>query len=665
MTSILYKKSNPSQADSLQNMNDNQTNYANAALERNLTQIFDSENLNLQIIKRQNNIMHYYSTISASNQEGHSYKNLLKVIDGIPTNLISYYSTLVFNRVSLWIQKFITMPKEIASIISQFFVNDDHLSFFAYITFPSIFHHFVTSEFCDHASQLVINMILYGQRYVANIFALSYLQSSKFFETLWYNFDSSNPKEDVYVRFIQSIQAANVCFTKSQIQIFIHLFEKSRVNFGRVIYGRLFWNSYIEFHEGHEESPISKLLQSMIIMTRSTQFTEIYNAIITQKFSNEKIKLEDFGNIHKIPIILSPHEILYLQRIAQSSPSLFGYPLDESEKLKVHKSCENNLKHLQFNIDLASIFKVNTKSCIHSIFTNSLCDNSNFNNNSLIYNDHCKWTDSIIEKNANYQLYLSLIEREKYTKSKMIKKFSKFLLRETEKRDSSSSSPFSNWINRFYKINFNSSSSTENESDESAPKIESKVFKYSFKSHISNCHNKEAKLWIYLRNYAKCDRSIFQDAGYTKIFDYIKNIKIQVNDDFNNSSFDNIFQSICSITNSFPFHDKASTLQISSILGKMIKDTSIHFGIPGDKILLQLFSQTHYRKLSEEIIWSKMILQHVPEIKKLLPKDWDDGLNFIFEVLRNILFTLASGNKEFHDILSTSQMESFNSLDSL
>lgn len=646
------KISSRSKAVPFQKFIANRANSIDATLERNLNKALVSDNLNLQIIKRQNSVLHYFSTISTSDQDKHCYKNLLNVIDTSPTNLISYFSSLIFNRVSLWIQKFITMPKEVASIISQFFVNDDHLSFFAYITFPSIYHHFVTSEFCEYAAQLVLNMIMNEQRYVGNIFALSYLQSSKFFEALWYNFDSSNPKEDAYARFLQAIQAANVCFTKSQIQIFIQLFEKSIVNFGRVIYGRLFWNSYIEFHEGHDDSPISKLLQSMVIMTRSSQFTEIYNAIINQKYTLEKIKLVEYGKINKIPMILSPHEILYLQRIAQSTPSVFEYTSNDLDKLKVHHSCEKNLKQLYFYVDFKGIFNIeNNQTNMPSLFMKSTNDN------------YCEWTNSIIEKNANHKLYLSMIEREKYTRSEIIKTFSKLLLMETD-RNESSSSPFTNWINRFYKISFYPSSIPTDEKVDNSPKIESKVFKYSLNPYISDCHNKEVKLWIYLRNYAKCDRSMFHNADYTKIFNDLKHIKNQFNNDFNNTSFESIFKSISSLANSFPFHDKASTVQIASLLGMMIKNASSHFGIPGDSILLKLLSQIHYRTLAKEIIWSKMILQHVPEIKKLLPNEWNDGLNFIFEILNNIVLKYAADANQSNENSPNSHMESY-SLDDL
>ena len=60
-----------------------------------------------------------------------------------------------------------------------------------------------------------------------------------------------------------------------------------------------------------------------------------------------------------------------------------------------------------------------------------------------------------------------------------------------------------------------------------------------------------------------------------------------------------------------------------------------------------------------------MILQHVPEIKKLLPNEWNDGLNFIFEILNNIVLKYAADANQSNENSPNSHMESSYSLDDL
>ena len=619
---------------SFQKLKADKTRYTRSIHERNLAKQVLTDNLNLQIITRQMNFLRYFSRMPTTHQHKYSYYEILKKIDHSPTNLITFFSSHIFNRVSIWIQKFISMPKEVASAISQFFENDYNFHFFAYVTFPSLYHHFITNEFCDSAAQLVTNMILNEPRYISNAFVLSYLQSSKFCESLWYNFDSSNHKDDVYARLIHSIKAANVCLTKYQIQIFTHLFEKSKTNFGRVVYGRLFLKSYLEFHEGQENSPLSTFLQTMTVTTRNPQFNEIYEAIVDQIYFLDKANLIKYEKFNRIPIILSPCEIYTIQNLAQFAPEVFDYPLNEPKNLKVQDSYENDLTQLSFDVDLTSQFKANIKSSNNSYLFGK-CEDQD----SPKLKSYCQWIDFVVEQETNHNLYLSLINREKFSKSQMIKIYSKILLLDSKDNKTTESSPVLNWLARLNKINFSPTLYPDKNSSaiNSKPKIESKVFKYSLNNYISNCQNKEAKLWIYLRNYAKCDRhGIFND-DYLNFFDILKNLRHNYQDDITNDSFNNFFTSFLSFFSTLLKDDKTNTIQFTAFLGIVIRNASNHYGISAEQIFLRLLTHTHYHHIIEEIVWSNMMFQHVPEIKKLLFKGWDDGITFAVDLLHKLV----------------------------
>ncbi|OHT07932.1 hypothetical protein TRFO_05049 [Tritrichomonas foetus] len=586
---------------------------------RNYNTQFSISNLQLQILSRQNTLLTHFASRPTTISIFGSSQTILKSIEKSPRKLINKYSSHILNRLSMWTITLVTMPNEAANSISKFYTSDNEkLKFFGYVTFPALFHHFKTDEFNRSAAALIFHLIASHPLYIANVFVISYFRNcSSFFEALWHNYDSSDPNTDELVRLTNAIKKANVCLTRSHVNLLFSLYKRSKTNFGRVIYARLLYRSYIDFHEDHENSPLAKILLSISLMVRTSQFDSILNAFLDQDYAYRKIPHNSSGKANQTPIVLSSHEIYCLQSLVKTSPEIFKYPKNEPSRLMVPNSSENDFEQIYFDLDLTLQLNNGKPNFSNTNYCNDLFGVSKEDNSFEVIN--C--IELYMLKEAVREEYNRMIEHEKFTKSLSIKLFSKQLLELPQEQK-----PLP-WYSYFY---LDRQSTAPPKEKEVEPKIESKAFKYSLHKLLKLVENQEAKLWIYLRSYSKCERSTPNCDNFLKIFNSKRNIKM------NDEHESNLIHKIVYQIKNFSTDSPCSIVENISRIGFFILNIASHLGSEPTVILSNCIQISQNRQFAESVAWCQLLFEYVPEIRDLMPGSWISGSDFIIEAMMEI-----------------------------
>ncbi|OHS98383.1 hypothetical protein TRFO_08985 [Tritrichomonas foetus] len=472
-----------------------QSGWSKRKIEAKYRQNFIQNNLELQKISRQNTKIKYFSHKkkhltgsssfdsfdgtfqTATNQSQLSlnennqylfitkylskYKSPINFVNNIknePVKFLSKFSTHLFNRVHDWTVKFIAYPKITSAAIGRYFKEDDEkLDFFVNVTFPSIFHHFVTEELHKAGASLIAFLISKQQLFLANAFVLAYLKySSEYFLTLWKYFDeilnnkrefnnsfyyqnkSKNVKttfletQEIKNAFLEALSKSSSILSTYQIKLLEILCNRSKSNFGRLIFGKLYINSFVEHYCDRlilpHEADLVKILQITSVSLDSPFFADLCNAILKPKLCKVRTSHRLSGFLNQTSIILSPHEFYEMQNIVLSNKKLFKYPQNENKRLQFQENCIDDFSPIYFDINLAPNFKKVIEPHELSLFSGTFARNRT-NQEIVLPNDDISQMmiefDLYISHEANRKIYLSMIAQKNFELSLSLGAFSK------------------------------------------------------------------------------------------------------------------------------------------------------------------------------------------------------------------------------------------------
>ena len=140
---------------------------------------FISINNELQSISRQIMILKFFSKnikLIPSRYSPISFENSMKQK---PVTFLEKFSTHQYIYVHDILVKIILYPKTMSSLLGNFFTKDClRLNYFARVTFPSLYHNFVTEELHKAGASLVKNIIQSQPYFLTKAFMLSFVEFS-------------------------------------------------------------------------------------------------------------------------------------------------------------------------------------------------------------------------------------------------------------------------------------------------------------------------------------------------------------------------------------------------------------------------------------------------------------------------------------------------------
>lgn len=422
--------------------------------------------LELQSISRQISILRFFSENINYVPSEYSPIAFTNVIKQIPVKFLSKFSTRQYLYLHDYLVKMITYPRAMASIISNYFTKEDiRLSFFAHVTFPSIFHNFITEELHKAGASLVKFIIQNHPVHLIKPFFMSFIGiSTDFFASIWVNFDMKQKefnkihKEDKIEHseclvdiFISSLSKSLCYLSISQIELFKSLLQRSKELFGMIVIQNMLLGSYFEYYQDKikaiKHTAIYQMLKTAGFYPTSSFFNKIADTIITPKYTKTRPSHHESGLTNQVPIVLSLHELYVIQQIifngsnskspnnsennSQSKSTNDNIELINSNKIiKAQKpggfaifsyqACKNHFEPLYLDLDLTSFFAKNDESMQVSLFTNSLinANNNKSNSSANTSNTGIKRNDKkVIKFIKDFDLLLAHISTGKFFKS--------------------------------------------------------------------------------------------------------------------------------------------------------------------------------------------------------------------------------------------------------
>ena len=360
---------------------------------------FILDNLELQSISRQTSVIKFFSRNMKYLPSKYSPTSFSNAMKQPPTKFLSRFSTNVHIYLHDWIVKMISYPRTMSSILADSFPRDDiQLAFFANVTFPSMYHYFVTDELHKAGASLVNYIILNQSPHLIKAFLLAFIGvSTDFFYSLWQKYEIEEKLiEENYIEcqtenskclltiFIRSLSKSLVYLSESQINLLKSLLNRSREEFGRIILKTLLPRSYVEYFQDKVKDPkqsgIYQMLQAAGSYPDSPFYKKITETITSPKFTKTMPSHRESGLINQTPIVLSLHELYVIQQIIFNGSKLKrsqsenldpntisklnfdGFSIDNSIRSRIKKGffffppdvCKNKLEPLYMDLDLTS-----------------------------------------------------------------------------------------------------------------------------------------------------------------------------------------------------------------------------------------------------------------------------------------------------------------------
>ncbi|OHT11372.1 hypothetical protein TRFO_19174 [Tritrichomonas foetus] len=204
-----------------------------------------------------------------------------------------------------WLILILQNPEKFAIIVVDYFrTRNEYLSYFAAITFPSIFHHFFTNGFQKLSYRFLISMLESGDIGTFWYFCLSFIEStSNFSLVLWENFlnfelsvssisdPSSKMSGPIFYKFLKCLKSASCSLSIYQHSILKKFNEVNSPTCALFVCKYLIERSFNWFHLKFNGNKTA-------INSRITNRQSIQNIFQLSNFHNEITKILDFSSQH-------------------------------------------------------------------------------------------------------------------------------------------------------------------------------------------------------------------------------------------------------------------------------------------------------------------------------------------------------------------------------
>lgn len=263
-----------------------------------------------------------------------SFEHLINIFTQTePTRLISKLSPNISQYITQWIYDFVTKPKEFAkSAINTLPHYPQHIDFFIYVTFPSIFHHFQLNEYISLAVTFLKEIIDKAPSKIAISFVSSFLlNANRFIHLLWILFDeiiiSRNGiknQSEYFIVFLEALKKTSSSFTKQHVEVIQYYHQNKPQDFAKSLITNFLNITYDESHLSNiydESRCLIKFLNYASKNPLGPHFTRIYEALIPKDGTLWVQKCTDLFE-KRTPIVMSCHEFYMIQQLAKENPSI-------------------------------------------------------------------------------------------------------------------------------------------------------------------------------------------------------------------------------------------------------------------------------------------------------------------------------------------------------
>ena len=278
-----------------------------------------------------------------------------------PMKIHTVFSSLASGIVLEWLSIILKHPEEFAHIVVKYFQKDNsHLSSFAAISFPAMFHNFYTEEFQQLAYSFLSSILDIGDIGTFWYFCLAFLESSSLFSrVLWENFESLEIQSlsnnfnnaNIFFNFLECLKKASLSLSIYQHKIIKKFNEANRPTCSLFICKYLIEKSLFLFDanpnsifnepskkESYVKNQIFQILEYSTQNPNSPHYSSIINILSISECS---IYLAPIQLSH-VYLVLSPHDCYLIQDIIKESSKSMS-----NDSIKAPKDEMNGMKFIQ------------------------------------------------------------------------------------------------------------------------------------------------------------------------------------------------------------------------------------------------------------------------------------------------------------------------------
>lgn len=289
-----------------------------------------------------------------------------------PKKFMALVSTNISEITKDWIVELLSKPRELADAVHNFFREEkSELKLFSMVTFPALFHHFITMEFQKAGLVFIQRMIRSHDRKFFEPFLVSFMDSSRLFSSsFWRCFEDfgqgsvgSLSLGDVFVLVIKALKVAINCLSSYQQEAINLYISKDKDDFNSFFCAFLqetmgLFLPNLEAVAIQRREMVARILNYMSSTPKCPQA-----AFVRRLFTSSRHKawvphhaLSQFEN--NTPIVLSAHEFFLVQCIVKNNPQLVSVKFVQSFALR--ESLRSSLDPVFVTVATPSLFELET-----------------------------------------------------------------------------------------------------------------------------------------------------------------------------------------------------------------------------------------------------------------------------------------------------------------
>lgn len=312
-------------------------------------------------------IMRHTGDSAASMLRGMKYSDFFDMVTRAPMRVHLVLSPNSAQFLSDWVKDFVTQPSEFAKAVHKAFpVKNIQLLLFSRVTFPAIFHHFVSLEYLELGEQFLKEYLLISPGNFP-LFFCSFMNSAySFCDILWRTYDRiicaherRNQSMVCFSAFLRSLKLASAGLSISHVRVLEFFKNANPALFTTTLVNDFLKQSLVEAMDGRklDESSLWKVLDFAACAGGSKHFELIYNAMIP-KFGTKWVphQSEVSPNLGRTIILFSAHEASLIERIAMVCPNITK--LKHSRSVSISEGVYQNFQPVYYEFSMSSFQKV-------------------------------------------------------------------------------------------------------------------------------------------------------------------------------------------------------------------------------------------------------------------------------------------------------------------
>ena len=312
-------------------------------------------------------ILRHFADSGVNVLRGLTYTDLLEMITKAPVRVHLVVSSNCAQFLSDWVKDFVTQPIEFARAVHKAFpVKNSQLLLFSRVTFPAVFHHFITLEYLELGEQFLREYLSIAPSNFG-LFFCSFMNSAySFCDVLCRTYDrimcrheKRNQSTVCFSALLRALKAASVGLSGPHIRV-MEVFKSSNTSlFALTLVGDFLKPTLTEALNGRklEEVMLFKVLD-FARDSHSKHFEIIYRSMIPTIGSKWVPQQSEFSpNPGRTVILFSAHEASLIEKIVVAYPAITN--LKHSKAVSLPDGIYQNFQPIYYEFSMSSFQKDN------------------------------------------------------------------------------------------------------------------------------------------------------------------------------------------------------------------------------------------------------------------------------------------------------------------